>query len=220
MKRIATQQDQAQSFNQAAALGSKDVELLMTRLLTQITDQNLGRAIRSIKSSKISDALAKAVQAVEFLDKALQAEDYGVLHLASTQTAGFSAEESSAAADAAIDLISKGLRQLPSKNTLGNTQVFEWLSQPKADIGIRVLKGKPGNTKSGVFLMVRDADREWVPVPVMWSQRKEAQMPEAFIKGTIRNRGSFEWGVSKPIDLIAEVGAFTKEALSLLNKVK
>lgn len=215
MKRISTQESTS-----AKALSSKDVELYLTRLLTQITDTDLGRAIRTLKSPAASEALTRAIKAVEALDKALQAEDYGVLHLASTRTAGFSVEESSEAADVAIDMITKALRQLPPKNSLGDIQVFEWLSQPKADIGIRVLKGKPGNTKSGIFLMVRDADRNWVPVPVMWSQRKEAQMPEAFIKGTIKNRGSLEWGISKPIDIVKSAKDFTKEALALLAKVK
>lgn len=215
MKRIATQESLA-----APALSSKDVELHLTRLLTQVTDMGLGRAIRTIKSQKVTDAMSKAVSALETLDRELKAVDYGVLSIASTQTAGFSAEESEAAALNAVDIITKTLRQLPSKNTLGSIQVFEWLSQPSPDVGIRVLKGKPGNTKSGVFLMVRDANREWMPVPVMWSQRKETQLPQAFIEGTIKNRGSIEWGISKPMDIVKAVESFTQTALSLLKSVK
>lgn len=134
-------------------------------------------------------------------------------------TAGFTVEESAAAADKAIELITAKFGKAV-KNPLGKSTYQEWLSEPVPNVGIRVVKGEPGVSKSGIYLMARAKDRQWYPVPVMWAQRKESELPEVFQKDTISSRGSLEWGVSRSVDIVKAAENFTKQALEILKSVR
>lgn len=66
MKRIAIDQHQA-----AKNLTPEEIEAKVVRLLTDVTNTDLGAAVRALKNPKVSELLAKAVKALELFDEEL-----------------------------------------------------------------------------------------------------------------------------------------------------